>query len=366
MTTPPKTTKAARTGHCMTADSRILSSARVLRIGRVSLVVSPRTVTVTAILFVGTLLLAAFAMTLGRVSVPLDDLLPSMFGLSETRSHNVAVRNIRLPLLVAAMAAGAALGVSGTVFQSVSHNALGSPDIIGLTTGAATGAISQIVFFQAGPVQVTIGALVGGLGTALTIYLLALKGRVTGEFRLVLVGIGVGALMSSLNQVMIVRGDVDSAFTANVWISGSLDDIKWAQALPVAIVTLLVIPLVSGLAMRATLLEMGDDIGSQLGIRAEQTRRILMLLAVVLAAVATSATGPIAFIALSSPQLARLLTRSKTLSVFSTAAMGAFLLIIAHTITATIPVTFTLPIGQVTGLIGGLYLAWMLTRSKQI
>jgi iron complex transport system permease protein len=348
-----------------TTPARLVSGRRV-RLSHASLLVHPRAVTVTLILLLIALALASLAMTLGKVGVPLDDLLPSMFGLSEERKHNSVVQNIRFPRVLAALAAGAALGVSGAVFQSVSHNALGSPDIIGLTTGAATGAISQIIFFQAGPIQVTIGALIGGVGTALAIYLLSLKGGVTGGFRLVLIGIGVGALLSSLNSLMIVRGDVDNAFTANVWISGSLDDIKWAQALPAFIVTLIVVPLVALAAQRATLLEMGDDMARQLGVHAEHTRRILMLLAVILASVATSAVGPITFIALASPQLAKLLTRSKEFSVFSAAAMGSCLLMIAHVVTAVLPVSVNLPIGQVTGLIGGVYLAWLLTRSKQL
>jgi iron complex transport system permease protein len=343
-----------------------LVRGRAVRLRRVSFIVHPRAVTITLALLLITLALASLAMTLGKVSVPLDDLLPSMFGLSDESKHNTVVQNLRFPRVLAALSAGAALGVSGAVFQSVSHNALGSPDIIGLTSGAATGAISQIIFFQAGPIQVTIGALIGGVGTALIIYLLSLKGGVTGGYRLVLIGIGVGALLSSLNSLMMVRGDIDNAFAANVWISGSLDDVKWAQALPAFLVTLIVIPLVALSARRATLLEMGDDMARQLGVNAEGTRRTLMLLAVILAGIATSAVGPIAFIALASPQLAKLLTRSTTFSVAGAAAMGSCLLMVAHVITAVLPVSINLPIGQVTGLIGGVYLAWLLTRSKQV
>lgn len=350
----------------MTRESRTLVSGVPVRLRRASFILHPRTITVVLILTGLSLVLGVLALTLGSVEVPLDDLVASMFGQSADRSHNLVIQNIRFPQVVAALSAGAALGVSGAVFQSISNNALGSPDIIGLTTGAATGAISQIIFFQADPLQVTIGALIGGIGTAAVIYLLSLKGGVTGGYRLVLIGLGIGALLSSLNSLMLVRGEVELAFAANVWLSGSIDNAKWDQALPTLIISILVIPIVAALAKRATMVEMGDDMARQLGVHAENTRRILILLAVILAGIATSAVGPIAFIALAAPQLAKLLTRAGSITVFASAAMGSFLLTLAHVVTAVLPVTYTLPIGQVTGLIGGIYLAWLLTRSKQV
>lgn len=188
----------------------------------------------------------------------------------------------------------------------------------------------------------------------------------TGGFRLVLIGIGVGALLSALNSLMMVRGDVELAFTANVWVAGSVDNVKWEQALPALIISLIVIPIVALFARRATMVEMGDDMARQLGVNAERTRRILILLAVILAGIATSSVGPISFIALAAPQLAKILTRSGNITIFASAAMGSFLLMLAHVVTGVLPVHYTLPIGQVTGLIGGIYLAWLLTRSKQV
>lgn len=345
---------------------RELVTGRPVRWRWLSLIVQPRLVTVTVLLAVAAVVLGMMTLTMGAVSVPLDDLPPALLGQHSNARHNLVVHQMRLPRVLVALVAGAALGVSGAVFQSISANALGSPDVIGLTTGAATGAISQIVLLQADPLQVALGALVGGLGTSAVIYLLSLKGGVTGGHRLVLIGLGVGSLLSSVNALMMVRGDVERAFSANVWLSGSLDDVKWGQASPTLVVTLLVLPLVASMARRATLLEMGDDMAQQLGIRGEPTRRWLILLAVLLAGIATSAIGPIAFIALASPQLARILTRSTSLPVFSAAAMGAVILTGALLITSLLPGTVTLPIGQVTGLLGGMYLAWLLTRTRQV
>src|SRR5699024_679929 len=152
------------------------------------------------------------------------------------------VLDVRLPLVATTVFAGAALGLSGAVFQSVSRNALGSPEIIGFTTGAATGAITQIVIFDAGPVTVSLGAVSGGLATAVVVYLLSVKNRVTGGYRLILVGIGVGAVLQAANNLLLLTGDLDSAVTANFWLAGSLDARGWEHALPVMTGVLVAIP----------------------------------------------------------------------------------------------------------------------------
>lgn len=336
------------------------------RLGRISLVVSPRLATITVILLTAGAALGIVAMTLGTLRLSFAEVVAAVIDTSGNVQHDRVVRGLRLPRVITAISAGAALGVSGAVFQSVSRNALGSPDVIGFTTGAATGAIVQIVVFQAGAVQVSIGAVAGGLLTAVAVYVLSRRGGVTGGYRLILTGIGVSAVLGALNGLLLVTGDLDRAFTANLWLSGSLDARTWTHALPVAVGTLVLVPLVLPLARRASLMEMGDDIAQQLGVRVERTRVLLMLAAVALAGLATGAAGPIAFIALAAPQLVVRLTGWRSMPVVSAAAMGACLLMLADTVTRLLPITAAVPIGRVTGIVGGLYLIWMLTRSKQV
>jgi iron complex transport system permease protein len=338
----------------------------VWRAGGVSLVVSPRLVTTTVVLLVAVVALGIAAMTLGTLRLSFGEVAAATFGTSGNPQYDRIVQNLRLPRVVTAIFAGAALGVSGAIFQSVSRNALGSPDVIGFTTGAATGAVMQIVVFQGDSLRVASGAVAGGLLTAGVVYLLARKGGVTGGYRLILVGIGVSAVLAALNDLLLVVGDLDQAITANLWRSGSLDARTWTHALPVAVGTLVLVPLVVPLARRASLMEMGDDVAQQLGVRVERTRVLLMLAAVALAGLATAAAGPIAFIALAAPQLVVRLTRWRTMPVLSAAAMGACLLVLADVVTRLLPITAAVPIGRMTGIIGGLYLIWLLTRSKQV
>ena len=351
----------------MTATSR---HHRVVRAGAYSLRVLPRTIAVTGLLLVMTLLLAVVAMTVGSLGISFSDvahhILPTgPVDLDGAHRDGHVVRNIRLPRVITAMSAGAGLAVSGAVFQSISRNALGSPDVIGFTTGAATGAIIQIVLFEGGPLHIAAGAVGGGVLTAGVVYLLSRKAGVSGGYRLVLVGIGVGAVLAAINGLLLVLGDLDNAVAANLWLSGSLDARNWGHALAVTAGVGLLVPVVLVFARHASLMELGDDAASALGIPVERVRIILMLAAVMLAGVATGASGPIAFVALAAPQLATRLTRSPTLPVISAAAMGACLLVAADILTQTLPIAASIPIGRMTGIIGGIYLIWLLTRSNQ-
>lgn len=338
----------------------------VVRTPRTSVIVSPRMLIVTAALLVAVVVLGVVAMQIGTMSLSFAEVLAAVVGSPADPKHEQIVQRVRLPRVVTAVFCGAALGVSGAVFQSVSRNALGSPDVIGFTTGAATGAITQIVLYQAEPVQVSLGAVGGGLLTALVVYLLSVRGGVSGGYRLVLVGIGVGAVLGALNGLMLVLGDLDNAVAANMWLAGSLSARTWLHAVPVTVGVLVIVPFVAVLGRRASLMEMGDDLAQQLGVRVERTRVGLMVLAVLLAGLAVGAAGPIAFVALAAPQLVSRLTRTRGMPVISAAAMGAVILVAADLLSQTLPLQAVIPIGRMTGIVGGIYLIWLLTRSKQV
>ena len=310
-------------------------------------------------------LAALYAVTFGRIAIPFSEVLATLAGHGDGGMQQQVVLNLRLPRVLVAIFAGAALGVSGAVFQSVSRNTLGSPDVIGFTTGAATGALAQIVLFGGGPIAVSLSAVLGGMLTAGLVYLLSVKHGATGGYRLVLMGIGAGATLNALNGLMLVRGDLDNAVAANLWLAGSLNARSWDHVFPVMSGCLLLIPAVGLVVARLGLIEMGDDVARQLGVNVERTRFAMVACAVLLAGLATGAAGPIAFVALAAPQFAIRLTGAGGVPVVSAAAMGAFLLALADLATQLSGVDLVLPIGRVTGLVGGLYLLWLLTRSRR-
>lgn len=338
----------------------------VWRSRRMSFAIDIRPIAITLCLTVLTLFAALFAIALGRVPIAFTEVVTTLLGYGEGGIREQVVVNLRLPRLLVAIFAGASLGASGAVFQSVSRNALGSPDVIGFTTGAATGALVQIVIFGGGPLAVALSAMLGGLVTATVVYLLSFSHGATGGYRLVLIGIGAGATLNALNGLMLVKGDLDNAIAANLWLAGSLDARNWDHATTVMGGALLLIPLVGLAATRLRMIEMGDDLARQLGVHVERTRFAMIAFAVLLAGVATGAAGPIAFLALAAPQLAGRLTASHGIPVFSAAAMGGFLLVLADLVTQYIAADRVLPIGRTTGLVGGLYLLWLLTRPKRV
>jgi len=331
-----------------------------------SLALDWRPLLVTLALLLAAAAIAVLAMTIGRIPLAPADVLAIVFGQGPGGSAEQVVRNVRLPRVLTGFCVGAALGVSGAVFQSVSRNALGSPDIIGFTTGAAAGALAQIVLFGGGPTAVAVSAVLGGVVTAVLVYALSVKGGVSGGYRLVLTGIGVGAVLTAFNGLMLVKGDLDDAVAANLWLAGSLNARTWLHVLPVAIGCVVLIPMVALLARPLSMMEMGDELARQLGVHVERTRLVAIFLAVLLASLATGSAGPIAFVALAAPQLVRRLARSRTLPVLSSAAMGACLLVVADLISQAMPFRIVVPIGRMTGLVGGIYLIWLLTRARRL
>lgn len=336
----------------------------VFRSGSISIHWRTRTLIVCACLLCAIVALGLLHIGTGTMSFTPHEILRSLFGETTNPTAERIITRVRLPRLVTAIFVGASLGMAGSIFQSISRNALGSPDIIGFTTGAATGAIVQIILFNAGPFETAIAAVLSGIGTAIVVFLLALKGRTTGGYRLILIGLGVGAVLSGINTVLLVAGDLDQAASAQLWLAGSLNTRTWSHAIPAMVGFLIVTPFAIWHAQRINLLEMGDDAARQLGISVEMTRLAMVLVAVTLTAIATAAAGPIAFIALAAPQLVRRLTRAPGVPLLGSALLGAVLLVGADLLSQHFPLNIKMPIGLTTGLLGGIYLLWIISKRK--
>ncbi|WP_327423821.1 iron chelate uptake ABC transporter family permease subunit [Streptomyces sp. NBC_01230] len=297
-----------------------------------------------------------YAMTPGEV-------VSTLFGHG-TFQQEFIVTDLRLPRVLVGLLVGAALGVGGAVFQTISRNPLGSPDVLGFGQGATVGALTVIVLFEGGAAAVAGGAVVGGLVTGIVVYLLAWKRGMHG-YRLVLVGIGSAAMLTAVAQYLITKANLVDATRAVVWMTGSLDGRDWAQVRPLLVVCGLLIPLVLGHGRALRMMEMGDDAAYALGVRVERTRLVLMGCAVMLVAVATAAAGPITFVSLSAPQLTRRLTRSPGPNLAPAALMGAALLLVADWIAMDAFGDRQLPVGVVTGVLGGCYLLWLLVSERR-
>jgi len=269
----------------------------------------------------------------------------------------------RLPRVAVALAFGAALAVSGALFQSLTANPLGSPDVIGFATGSYTGALIAITVAGASFAGTAAGALIGGLGTALAVYLLAYRRGVQG-FRLIVVGIGVTAMLSSVNTWLLLRSDTEVAMEASIWGAGSLALVDGAQALPALVGLVLLVPVIVLLARPLRQLELGDDAARAHGVRVEPARLAVVAGGVALIALVTAVAGPIAFVALAAPQIAKRLTRSAGVPLLASAPTGALLLLGADLVAQHVLPT-PVPVGVVTVVGGGAYLLALLVHEAR-
>ncbi|GHE78248.1 FecCD family ABC transporter permease [Streptomyces griseoaurantiacus] len=331
--------------------------------GGLSLRVDARACTVVVLLVLAALAASVALIGTGDFPISAADVLRTLTG-DGTRIQEYIVRDLRLPRVLVGLLVGAALGLGGALFQSISRNPLGSPDVLGLGQGATAGALVVIVLFSGSATAVTLGALAGGLVTGFAIYLLAWKRGVHG-YRLVLVGIGVSAIVTAVNGYLLTKADIVDAARAVVWMTGSLNGRDWTQVWPLLVLCAVLVPLVLVNARRLLMTEMGDDLSYALGVRVERVRMVLMVSAVLLTSGATAAVGPVGFVALTAPQLARRLTRSPGPNLVPAMCMGATLLIVADLVSQRAFGADQLPVGVVTGVIGGAYLLWLLVTERR-
>lgn len=333
---------------------------RVLHVGGAAIRVERRSLVVTGAATLLLLIVAAVTLTTGDYPIPLSRVLRTLVGAGNP-TDTFIVETLRLPRLLTAVLVGAALGVGGSIFQSVARNPLASPDIVGFNAGAATGALLVIVVIHGSTAQTAVGSLLGGVGTALLVYLLAMKRGVQG-YRLILVGIGLAAMLQSTNSYLLTRANIVDAQAAAVWMTGNLNGRGWEHVRPVAACLVVLLPLAIWLGRQLRMLELGDELGTALGLRPERIRLAALLVGVGLAAVGTACAGPIVFVALTAPQVARRLTRVPGPNVVPSAVLGALLLTTSDFIAQRLFAPTQLPVGVVTGVLGGGYLAWLLSR----
>jgi iron complex transport system permease protein len=315
---------------------------------------------VCGLLFAGTLVLGAISITVGDFPMSLAEVWATILG-GGTDQSNFIVNTLRLPRLLTAVLTGLAFAMSGAIFQSLARNPLGSPDIIGFDSGAAFGAVLVILVTGGSSREAALGAVLGGLTTALLVYFLAWK-RGVKTYRLVLVGLGVGFVMAAAIDYLITRAEIFDVQRAAVWLTGSLNGRGWDHVATAGLALLVLTPFVLLLNRRLILLELGDDAAAGLGIRVERSKLGLAVVGVLLAALAVAAVGPVGFVAFVSGPVARRLVRSPHPAVIPSAFVGAFFMVGADLVARRVIAPTELPVGIATAVVGAPYLIWLLTR----
>ncbi|MGP5029667.1 FecCD family ABC transporter permease [Corynebacterium casei] len=330
-----------------------------------SLLLPVRIAVVSVLLLVLAVIAVGVAITFGDYPLNLLQVWQAITGAGE-EFHQTIVREWRLPVALAAVVFGLLLGVGGAIFQSLTRNPLGSPDIIGFDAGSYTAVvITMLVVGTSNYWTIASASIIGGLVTAFLVYVLAYRRGMHG-FRLIIVGIGVSAMLGSINAYLITRADIDDAMSVGFWGAGSLNRVSWSSMTPSLIIAAVILLAAAILAPALRRLELGDDAAVTLGTRVGRARLGLMVIGVATGALVTAAAGPIGFIALAAPQLARRITSSPGVNLLAAGAMGAALLSLAHLLSLVIAQFYrAIPVGLITVCIGGLYLIFLLIRETR-
>ena len=340
-----------------TAPAR--GSARVARpLPGLSFRWRPRAAAVAAVLVGVVVVLLAVAIVVGDVPVPVPDVVAALLGRGEGSSAYI-VTGLRLPRALVALLVGAALGMSGAVFQTVVRNPLGSPELIGFTEGSATGAVVGIVLYGLTGAALAGAAVTGGTVAAVLVWLLAYRRGVLGT-RLVVVGIGIGAMANAVTWWLLSRAELTQAQTAAAWLIGSLNARGWTHVAVLASVLAVLLPLAVVAARWLRMIELGDQAARGLGLPFGRAQLLVVGLGVVWCAAAVAVAGPVPFVALAAPQVARRLVRGPGIGLGTTALVGAALLLAADVVAQRVGTG--VPVGVMTGVLGGVYLAWLVAR----
>lgn len=336
-----------------------------LRRRSASVLIEPRVVLVGVLLLIGIVCLGILALRVGSFALEWGEILQALRGRGG-RATTLVVTRWRAPRILLAIGAGAALAAAGQAFQVVTRNPLGSPDLIGFSTGAQTGILLAVLVLPVNMVAVSLASLLGGGFAGAAVLVLSRRGGF-GGLRLVLGGIAISSMLESLNRWLIVRVDSDTAFGALRAVTGTLAAARWSVTLPALVGIAAVLVPMTRLDRSCRVLLLGQDVAVGLGVNATGVRLALVMGGTLLVALVTMAAGPIGFVALIAPHLARGLAGRAVPPLILTAATGALLLLMSDI--ATQAVLESLPVGVATSAVGGAYLMVVLTvaaRSRKV
>lgn len=309
-------------------------------------------------------LLVAATLALGLGDYPMDpwQVLRTLVG-GGTRIESYIVWETRMPRFAMAVVAGGALALAGTLLQGLLRNPLASPDLLGISGGASVAAVVGLLVFGIGGPLLAVVAFGGGAAVAVLLLVAAARRGQSG-FRIILAGIGVSFLCACVIDYLLTRSKIEQAQAAYVWLAGSLNATPWWQVATVAAVVVVTLPAVLLAARDLPVLALGPGAASGLGVRLGFVRLAVIAAAVLLTATVCAFCGPISFVALCAPAIARSLRRGAAPSLGTSALVGSVLLVGADLVAQHAWPGRSIPVGAVTGALGAVFLLWLLATSK--
>ncbi|AHY47675.1 ABC-type Fe3+-siderophore transport system permease component [Rubrobacter radiotolerans] len=321
--------------------------------------------------FVALLLVALTGVVLnvgvGEYPISPPDVVRTILGFEVVDgNYSFIVNTLRLPRALVALLVGVALALSGAILQGLTRNPLAAPDIIGINAGAGLAAVTLIVVFpSASAALIPPAAFVGAVGVAALLYVIAWRGS-SSPIRLILIGIGLGAIAGAATTFMITFGNIYEVSQALIWLTGSVYGRSWDEVASFLPWLLVFVPLVLILSRQLNALSLGDEVATGLGSRVERERGLLILASVALAASAVATAGTIGFVAFIAPHIARQLVGPNHGGLLPvSAAVGGVIVVLADLAGRTVFAPVEIPAGIITSIIGAPYFLYLLYRSSR-
>ncbi|MBW4081455.1 iron chelate uptake ABC transporter family permease subunit [Paenibacillus sp. S150] len=306
--------------------------------------------------------LCVLMLLLGNTIYPVREVIRALSG-EQLKGVSFAVNTIRLPRMLAGLFAGFAFGLAGYTFQTMLRNPLANPNVIGITSGSSAAAVFCIVVIHASGTVVSVASVIAGLATVILIYFLS-RGKIFSIGRLILIGIGIQAMLDAVISYLLLISSQQDVPTALRWLSGSLNGSQMRELPPLVITVLICAPVAILLGKHLSILELGEQAATSLGVHADKTRIALIVSSVFMIAIATAVTGPIAFVSFLSGPIAKRLVGVGFSNVIPAGLVGVNLVLAADLI-GQFAFEYRFPVGVITGLLGAPYLIYLLIRMNR-
>jgi iron complex transport system permease protein len=334
--------------------------------GRVALRLPARALAVLVLLLASLALVAGASLLAGSYGLAPIEVWAALRGELPNDMSSTVVWEFRLPRLLAAALTGAMFALAGALLQGLTRNPLADPSLVGVSQGASLAVVALIVAVPGTGAGVrSLAAFGGALATAALILWLSRGREAGGSVRFILMGIGVAAFISALTSSLLTYGRLDDALAALAWLAGSIHSAGWGEVHALALVLLALVPALVWAARPLGPIGFGPDMATGLGVPVRSVRTVLTLLAVALAGIAVAAVGPLSFVGLVAPHMARRLARSGPgLHLALSAATGALMVATADLVGRAAFAPLQIPAGIVTALIGAPAFVVLLARSQ--
>jgi iron complex transport system permease protein len=338
--------------------------------GKISFLIDKKAMTIFMVLLFAAFAVFVLSTGLGDMAISPWNVIQVFFG-GGTDMEKLVIQSFRLPRIIVALMVGIGLAVAGGLLQGMIRNPLASPDIIGITGGAAVAVVGFLAYFSDENNALTVSikwmplsAFIGATLVAFLVYFLSWKDGVS-PVRMVLIGIGISAMMQALTTLMMLMGPIYRASQANIWITGTVHGSTWDNVSILVPWTLILVAIAFILSRNVNVQELGEEIATGVGGHVQRQRFILLLVSTGLVASSVAFAGGIGFVGLMAPHMARRLVGSAFGALLPVSALiGGILVMVADLIGRTMFSPLEVPAGVFTASIGAPYFIYLLFKTR--